>query len=282
MAYTNVKVPEGGQQISIKDGKLNVPDQPIIPFVEGDGTGRDIWRASVRVFDAAVEKAYGGKRKVHWMEVYAGEKSFKMFQSWLPDETTEAFKEFLVGIKGPLTTPIGGGIRSLNVALRKLLDLYVCQRPVRWYQGVPSMVKHPEYVDMVIFRENTEDIYAGIEWKARSEEAKRVIDFLQKQMGVKSIRFPESSGIGIKPISEDGAKRLVRSAIRYAIENKRRSVTLVHKDNIMKYTEGAFRDWGYQVAKEEFGGTEYEGGPWLQLPGGMIVKDVIADNFLQQ
>ena len=254
MAYTNVKVPQGGAKISIKDGKLEVPDKPIIPFVEGDGTGRDIWRASVRVFDAAVEKAYGGKRKVHWMEVYAGEKSFKMFQSWLPDETTEAFKEFLVGIKGPLTTPIGGGIRSLNVALRKLLDLYVCQRPVRWYKGVPSPVKHPEYVDMVIFRENTEDIYTGIEFQYGTEENKKFKEVFKAAFPKEyaKMRFPETAGIGFKPVSVEGTERLVRAAIHWALQNKRKSVNLVHKGNIMKFTEGAFKDWGYAVAKRDF------------------------------
>jgi len=254
MAYTNVSVPAGGAKISIKDGRLDVPDQPIIPFVEGDGTGRDIWRASVRVFDAAVEKAYSGKRKVHWMEVYAGEKSFKMFQSWLPDETTEAFREFLVGIKGPLTTPIGGGIRSLNVALRKLLDLYVCQRPVRYYKGVPSPVKHPDYVDMVIFRENTEDIYTGIEFQNGTEDNKRFKDLFKEAFPKEyaKMRFPDSSGIGFKPVSEEGTERLVRAAIAWALQNKRKSVNLVHKGNIMKFTEGAFKDWGYAVGKREF------------------------------
>jgi len=254
MAYQNVKVPEGGAKISIKDGTLQVPDNPIIPFVEGDGTGRDIWRASVRVFDAAVEKAYGGKRKIHWMEVYAGEKSFKMFQSWLPDETTEAFKEFLVGIKGPLTTPIGGGIRSLNVALRKLLDLYVCLRPVRWYKGVPSPVVHPEYVDMVIFRENTEDIYAGIEFREGTEENQKFKELFKEAFPAeyKKMRFPDTAGIGLKPVSVDGTERLVRAAVQWALDNKRRSVNFVHKGNIMKFTEGAFKDWGYQLAKREF------------------------------
>ncbi|MDL1912008.1 NADP-dependent isocitrate dehydrogenase [Chloroflexi bacterium CFX6] len=254
MAYQNVKVPEGGAKISIKDGKLQVPDNPIIPFVEGDGTGRDIWRASVRVFDAAVEKAYGGKRKVHWMEVYAGEKSFKMFQTWLPDETTEAFKEFLVGIKGPLTTPIGGGIRSLNVALRKILDLYVCQRPVRWYKGVPSPVVHPEYVDMVIFRENTEDIYAGIEFQYGTEENKKFKEMFKEAFPKEyaKMRFPDTAGIGLKPVSEEGTERLVRAAIQWALDNNRKSVNFVHKGNIMKFTEGAFKDWGYKLAKREF------------------------------
>ena len=254
MAYQNVKVPEGGAKISIQNGKLNVPDNPIIPFVEGDGTGRDIWRASERVLDAAVEKAYGGKRKIHWMEAYAGEKSFKMFQSWLPDETTEAFKEFLVGIKGPLTTPIGGGIRSLNVALRKLLDLYVCLRPVRYFNGVPSPVKHPEKVDMVIFRENTEDIYAGIEFANGTEENKKFKDLFKEAFPKEftKIRFPETSGLGFKPVSVEGSERLIRAAIQYALLNKRRSVNLVHKGNIMKFTEGAFKDWGYALAKREF------------------------------
>jgi isocitrate dehydrogenase len=247
-------VPEGGAKISIQNGKLQVPDNPIIPFVEGDGTGRDIWRASVRVFDAAVEKAYGGKRKIHWMEVYAGEKPFKLWQTWLPDETTDAFKEFLVGIKGPLTTPIGGGIRSLNVALRKLLDLYVCQRPVRWYKGVPSPVKHPEYVDMVIFRENTEDIYTGIEFQYGTEENKKFKELFQQAFPKEyaKIRFPDTAGIGLKPVSVEGTERLIRAAIQWALDNKRRSVNLVHKGNIMKFTEGAFKDWGYSLAKREF------------------------------
>jgi isocitrate dehydrogenase len=254
MTYVNVKVPVGGEKITIRDSKLEVPDHPIIPFVEGDGTGRDIWRASVRVFDAAVEKAYGGKRKIHWMEVYAGEKAFKLFGTWLPDETTEAFKEFLVGIKGPLTTPIGGGIRSLNVALRKLLDLYVCQRPVRYFPGVPSPVKHPEYVDMVIFRENTEDIYTGIEFQYGTEENRKFKALLQEAFPKEfaKIRFPETAGFGIKPVSVEGTERLVRAAIRWALANKRRSVNLVHKGNIMKFTEGAFKDWGYTLAKREF------------------------------
>ena len=256
MAYTNVTVPAGGAKITIDNGKLNVPDNPIIPFVEGDGTGRDIWRASVRVFDAAVEKAYGGKRKIHWMEVYAGEKPFKLFQSWLPDETTEAFKEFLVGIKGPLTTPIGGGIRSLNVALRKLLDLYVCQRPVRWYKGVPSPVTHPEYVDMVIFRENTEDIYTGIEFANGTEDNRKFKELFKEAFPKEyaKMRFPDSAGIGFKPVSEEGTERLVRAAIQWALDNKRKSVNFVHKGNIMKFTEGAFKDWGYALAKREFRG----------------------------
>ncbi len=254
MAYKNIQVPREGEKITIREGKLQVPDHPILPFIEGDGTGRDIWRASVRVFDAAVQKAYGGRRKVHWMEVYAGEKAFKLFGTWLPEETVEAFAEFLVGIKGPLTTPIGGGIRSLNVALRKQLDLYVCQRPVRYFQGVPSPVRHPEYVDMVIFRENTEDIYTGIEFQNGSEEAERFRQLLKEHFPKEyaKIRFPETAGFGVKPVSVEGTERLVRAAIRWALANKRRSVTLVHKGNIMKFTEGAFRDWGYALAKREF------------------------------
>ena len=254
MVYTQVKVPAGGAKITIRDGNLQTPNNPIIPFVEGDGTGRDIWRASVRVFDAAVEKAYGGKRKIHWMEVYAGEKAFKMFQSWLPDETVEAFKEFLVGIKGPLTTPIGGGITSLNVALRKALDLYVCQRPVRYYNGVPSPVKHPEYVDMVIFRENTEDIYTGIEFQLGTDGNKKFKQLFKENFPKEyaRIRFPETAGIGIKPVSSEGTERLVSAAIRWALTNKRKILSLVHKGNIMKFTEGAFKDWGYGVAKRDF------------------------------
>lgn len=254
MAYKNIQVPREGEKITIREGKLQVPDHPILPFIEGDGTGRDIWRASVRVFDAAVQKAYGGRRKVHWMEVYAGEKAFKLFGTWLPEETVEAFAEFLVGIKGPLTTPVGGGIRSLNVALRKQLDLYVCQRPVRYFQGVPSPVRHPEYVDMVIFRENTEDIYTGIEFQNGSEEAERFRQLLKEHFPKEyaKIRFPETAGFGVKPVSVEGTERLVRAAIRWALANKRRSVTLVHKGNIMKFTEGAFRDWGYALAKREF------------------------------
>ena len=288
MAYQKIQVPTDGEKIRIENGKLIVPDNPIIVFIEGDGTGPDIWAAAHRVLEAAVEKAYKGKRRIVWMEAYAGEKAVKTYGEgvWLPDETLEAFREFLVGIKGPLTTPVGGGIRSLNVALRQLLDLYVCLRPVRYYDGVPSPVKHPEYIDMVIFRENSEDIYAGIEWPAFSDEVKKVIDFLINEMGVTKIRFPESSGIGIKPVSKEGTWRLVRDAIRYAIKNNRKSVTLVHKGNIMKYTEGAFRDWGYQVAKEEFGSKDLDGGPWqvITLDDGreIIVKDVIADAFLQQ
>ena len=254
MAYKQVEVPAGGAKITIKDGKLQIPDNPIIPFVEGDGTGRDIWRASVRVFDAAVQKACGGRRKIHWMEVYAGEKSFKLFGTWLPDETVEAFTEFLVGIKGPLTTPIGGGIRSLNVALRQLLDLYVCQRPVRYFNGAPSPVRHPEAVDMVIFRENTEDIYTGIEFKYGTDENRKFKQVFREAFPKEyaKIRFPETAGVGIKPVSVEGTERLVRAALRWALENKRKSVNLVHKGNIMKFTEGAFRDWGYALAKKEF------------------------------
>jgi len=266
----------------MRDGKLNVPDNPILPFIRGDGTGPDIWAASERVLDAAVAKAYGGRRKIAWFEVFAGETAFKRFNNWLPDDTVEAFKEYLVGIKGPLTTPVGKGIRSLNVALRQMLDLYVCLRPVQWFKGVPSPVKRPEKVNMVIFRENTEDIYAGIEWAADSPEAKKVVEFLQKKMGVKQIRFPETSGIGIKAVSSEGTERLIRAAIQYAIANKRKSVTFVHKGNIMKFTEGAFRDWGYALAKREFGAVEIDGGPWCKLPGGLIIKDAIADITLQQ
>lgn len=258
MSYTYVTVPQGEKISMGDDGKLNVPDNPIIPFIEGDGTGVDIWKVSVRVFDAAVEKAYGGKKKISWMEVYAGEKPFNLFRdkmgdkAWLPDETVTAFKEFMVGIKGPLTTPIGGGITSLNVALRQLLDLYVCLRPVRWFQGVPSPVKKPEDVDMVIFRENCEDIYAGIEWMTGTAECEKIKNFLIEEMGVNKIRFPETSSIGIKPISKQGSERLIRAAIQYALDHKRKSVTIVHKGNIMKYTEGAFKDWGYGIAKGEF------------------------------
>jgi isocitrate dehydrogenase len=254
MTYTQFKVPAGGEKITIKSGRLQVPDEPIIPFIEGDGTGRDIWRASVRVFDAAVQKAYGGKRKVHWMEVFAGEKAFKQFKTWLPDETVQAFTEFLVGIKGPLTTPIGGGIRSLNVALRKALDLYVCQRPVRYYHGVPSPVKHPEYVDMVIFRENTEDIYTGIEFQYGTEDNAKFKKLFKEAFPKEyaKMRFPDTAGIGIKPVSVEGTERLVRAAIQWALANKRKIISLVHKGNIMKFTEGAFKDWGYGVAKREF------------------------------
>ena len=289
-----------GQKITVENGKLNVPDYPIIPFIEGDGTGRDIWRASVRVFDAAVEKAYSGKRKIVWREVYAGEKAFNLTGEWLPKETLDVIKEHIIAIKGPLTTPVGGGIRSLNVALRQLLDLYVCLRPVTWFEGVPSPVKNPHLCDMVIFRENSEDIYAGIEWLAGTEEVKKVINFLQNEMEVKKIRFPETSSIGVKPISIDGTKRLVRAAIEYALKHKRPSVTLVHKGNIMKYTEGMFKEWGYDVAEEEFGDKVFT---WRQYDkikeekgaeeadriqaeelrkGKLLVKDFIADAFLQQ
>src|SRR5271170_209317 len=282
MAFKNIKVPTDGAKITLTNGKLNVPDKPIIPFIEGDGTGPDIWRASQYVFDNVLKKVYGGKREIAWMEVWAGEKSFNQFNTWLPDETVEAFKEYLVGIKGPLTTPVGGGIRSLNVALRQFLDLYVCLRPVRYFKGTPSPVKSPEKLDAVIFRENTEDIYAGVEWEAESPEAKKVIKFLIEEMKVTKIRFPNTSGIGIKPISREGSERLIRAALNYAIEHKRKSVTLVHKGNIMKYTEGAFRDWGYELAKEEFGAVEIDGGPWCKLPDGTIIKDAIADITLQQ
>lgn len=254
MAYKNITVPPDGAKISIEAGKLQVPDNPIIPYVEGDGTGRDIWRASVRVIDAAVEKAYHGKCKIHWMEVYAGEKAFKMFKTWLPDETVAAFKEFLVGIKGPLTTPIGGGIRSLNVTLRQMLDLYVCLRPIRYFNGVPSPMKHPEYMNMVVFRENTEDIYTGVEFPYGSEDNKKFKEMLKEAFpkDYAKIRFPDTSGIGIKPVSVEGTERLVRAAIQWALQNKRKNVNLVHKGNIMKYTEGAFKDWGYALAKREF------------------------------
>jgi isocitrate dehydrogenase len=302
MTYLNVKVPAGGEKISIQNGVLQVPNNPIIPFIEGDGTGRDIWKASKRVFDAAVEKAYGGKRKIHWMEVYAGEKAFNKFGSWLPDETVQAFEEFLVGIKGPLTTPIGGGIRSLNVALRKALDLYVCQRPVRYLNGVPSPVKHPEYVNMVVFRENTEDIYAGIEFEHGTEDNKRFKEVLKEEFPEEyaKMRFPDTAGIGIKPVSKEGSARLVRAAIKWALENDRRSVTLVHKGNIMKYTEGSFRNWGYEVAEGEFGDQVYTWNQWERTKaeqgeeaanaeqkaalddGKLLVKDVIADIVFQQ
>ena len=283
MAYSKISVPAGAK-ISLQDGKLQVPDNPIVGFIEGDGTGVDIWAASRPVLDAAVEKAYGGRRKIAWMEVYAGEKANEVYGEpiWLPEETLTAIDEYIVAIKGPLTTPIGGGIRSINVALRQKLDLYACVRPVQYFTGVPSPVKHPEAIDMVIFRENTEDIYAGIEWEAYTDDAKKVIDFLQDEMGVNKIRFPRSSGIGIKPVSEEGTARLVRAAIQYAIDNNRKSVTLVHKGNIMKFTEGAFMQWGYKVAAEEFGATPLDGGPWHKLPNGIIIKDVIADAFLQQ
>ena len=272
-----------------KDGELlQVPNNPTIPFVQGDGTGPDIWAASVRVFDAAVEKAYNGERKIEWHEVLAGQTAFDQTGNWLPDETVEAFREYLVGIKGPLTTPVGGGIRSLNVALRQILDLYVCLRPVKYFQGTPSPVKHPEKVDMVIFRENTEDIYAGIDFEAGSSEAVGLLEYIKANLPkeFKKIRFGaediNSVGVGIKPVSEAGTKRLVRAAIQYAIDQNQKSVTLVHKGNIMKFTEGAFRDWGYEVAKAEFGAVEIDGGPWCQLPGGIVIKDAIADITLQQ
>ena len=283
--YQHIKVPVDGEKIRVNaDSSLAVPDRPIIPFIEGDGTGVDITPVMRKVVDAAVAKAYGGRRKIAWMEVYAGEKAVKVYGSdaWLPDETVAAVREYVVSIKGPLTTPTSGGMRSLNVALRQLLDLYVCLRPVRYFQGVPSPVKEPEKVDMVIFRENTEDIYAGVEWEAGSPEVKRVIEFLQKEMNVTKIRFPETSAIGIKPVSVEGSERLIRRAIQYAIDNKRESVTLVHKGNIMKFTEGGFKKWGYELAKREFGGVEIDGGPWLKLPNGIVIKDVIADAFLQQ
>jgi isocitrate dehydrogenase len=285
MAYKTIKVPNEGEKIRLRaDHTLEVPDNPVLPFIEGDGTGRDIWRASQYVFDEACKKVYGGKRKIVWMEVFAGEKSFQKFQSWLPDETVEAFREYLIGIKGPLTTPIGGGFRSLNVALRQLLDLYVCLRPVRYFKGVPSPLREPEKTDMVIFRENTEDIYAGIEWPAESPEAKKVIKFLQDEMGVKEIRFPNTSAIGIKPVSREGSERLIRSALDYAVKHKRKSVTLVHKGNIMKYTEGAFRDWGYELVRREYQGRAVGWDDCGGKPpaGQVLVKDVIADICLQQ
>ena len=278
-----------GQPITMQNGQLVVPDEPILPFIEGDGTGRDIWRASVRVFDAAVEKAYGGKKKIAWMEVLAGEKAFNQTGSWLPDETLEAFKKYLVGIKGPLTTPVGGGIRSLNVALRQILDLYTCLRPVQYFTGVPSPVKQPELTDMVIFRENSEDIYAGIEFENGSEDCEKFKKLFQEAFPdrFKKIRFPNSAGIGIKPVSQEGTNRIVRAAIQYAIDEDKDSVTLVHKGNIMKFTEGGFRDWGYACAKEQFGATELDGGPWCEMKNPntgkqIIIKDVIADAMLQQ
>jgi isocitrate dehydrogenase len=309
---TTLKIPAEGTAISRRGGQLVVPDAPIIPFIEGDGTGPDIWRASVRVLDAAVQKAYGGTRKIAWMEVYAGEKSFNQYKTWLPDDTVEAFREYFVGIKGPLTTPVGGGIRSLNVALRQLLDLYVCLRPIRWYRGVPSPVRRPEKVDMVIVRENTEDIYAGIEYPAGSPQSQKLLEFFAREFpkDFKKIRFGSSDavrawqeqlegigapkrslaievGIGLKPVSRLGTERLVHSAIGYAIKYGRKSVTLVHKGNIMKFTEGAFRDWGYQVAREFYGAVEVNGGPWCRIPegrpgAGLLIKDVIADIALQQ
>ncbi len=274
-------------KITISNGKLNVPDNPIIPFIEGDGTGVDIWPASKHVLDSAVEKAYGGKKKIEWKEVLAGEKAFNKTGSWLPEETLDAFKDLLVGIKGPLTTPVGGGMRSLNVALRQELDLYACVRPVRWFTGVPSPVKEPQKTDMVIFRENTEDIYAGIEFQEGTEDNAKFLKLFQDNFGKRfeKIRFPKTAGIGIKPVSKEGTERLVRSAIEYAIANKKPSVTLVHKGNIMKFTEGAFRDWGYALAKNEFGATLLDGGPWMEINKDgrkIVIKDVIADAFLQQ
>lgn len=297
--YSNVKVPSQGQPITMgQDGLLKVPNNPIIPFIEGDGTGPDIWRASVRVFDAAVAKVFKGEKKIAWMEVYAGGKSFERFKTgtpegdakaWLPDDTVNAFREFLVGIKGPLTTPVGGGIRSLNVALRQMLDLYVCLRPVGYFTGVPSPVKHPEKVNMVIFRENTEDIYAGIEWAAGTPEVKKVLEFIKQEFpkSYAKIRFPETTAIGIKPVSSEGTARLIEAALEYAIEHKRKSVTLVHKGNIMKFTSGGFRDWGYQVAREKYGAELIDGGPWCRIPegrrgAGLVIKDAIADITLQQ
>ena len=280
-----VKIPSIGQKITVNANyTLTVPDQPIIPYLEGDGIGIDITPVMKKVVDAAVAKCYGGKRKISWMEVYAGEKSVKLYGEnvWLPQETLDIVREYVVSIKGPLTTPVGGGIRSINVALRQELDLYVCLRPVRWFTGVPSPVKEPHKTDMVIFRENSEDIYAGIEWQAESEGAKKLIEFLQNEMKVKKIRFPATSGIGIKPVSREGTERLVRRAIQYAVTNKCKSVTLVHKGNIMKFTEGAFRDWGYALAQKEFGAELIDGGPWMKLPNGIVIKDVIADAFLQQ
>lgn len=287
MPYKDLTPPSGGK-ISIQNGKLNVPANPVLPFIRGDGTGPDIWAASQRVFDSAVQKAYGGKRGIVWFEVFAGEAAKNKFDNWLPDDTVEAFKEYLVGIKGPLTTPIGGGIRSLNVALRQLLDLYVCLRPVQYFSGVPSPVKHPEKVNMVIFRENTEDIYAGIDYQAGSPEAKKLLEFMARELpaALKKIRFgkeaPDEIGLGIKPVSRPGSERLIRAALEYAVRHQRKSLTLVHKGNIMKYTEGAFRDWGYELAKRDFGAVEYQGGPWCQLPQGVMVKDAIADITLQQ
>ncbi|RTG96909.1 NADP-dependent isocitrate dehydrogenase [Thermus scotoductus] len=291
MTYKHIQIPEDGERITIQNGVLQVPDQPIIGFIEGDGTGPDIWRAARPVLDAAVEKAYGGKRKIAWVEIYAGEKANQVYGEpvWLPEETLEFIREYLVAIKGPLTTPVGGGIRSINVALRQELDLYACVRPVRWFKGVPSPVKHPELVNMVIFRENTEDIYAGIEWPAGSEEVQKVLDFLKREFpkAYAKIRFPETSGIGIKPVSKEGTERLVDAAIAYAIKEDLPSVTLVHKGNIMKFTEGAFREWGYALAREKYGATPLDGGPWHVLKNPrtgreIVIKDMIADNFLQQ
>ncbi|AUT67448.1 MULTISPECIES: NADP-dependent isocitrate dehydrogenase [Paraburkholderia] len=290
MAYQHITVPADGDKITVNaDFSLNVSDQPIIPYIEGDGTGVDITPVMIKVVDAAVAKAYGGKKKIHWMEIFAGEKATKVYgpDVWLPEETMQVVKDYIVSIKGPLTTPVGGGIRSLNVALRQELDLYVCLRPVQYFKGVPSPLREPEKVNMVIFRENSEDIYAGIEWPAGSPEAKKVIQFLREEMGVKKIRFPDSSGIGVKPVSREGTERLVRKAIQYALDHDRRTVTLVHKGNIMKYTEGAFRDYGYALAQKEFGAELIDGGPWMKVKNpktgnDVVVKDVIADAFLQQ
>lgn len=291
MTYRNISVPENGEKITVNsDYSLNVPDFPIIPFIEGDGIGADITPVMKHVVDAAITKSYGNARAIRWMEIFVGEKATKVYDdetAWFPEESLQAIKDYLIAIKGPLSTPVGGGIRSLNVALRQNLDLYVCLRPVRYFENSPSPVKHPELTDMVVFRENSEDIYAGIEWPAGSDEANQVIDFLQTQMGVTKIRFPEDCGIGIKPVSKEGTSRLVRKAIQYAIDNDKPSVTLVHKGNIMKFTEGAFKDWGYDVARNEFGATELDGGPWQVIKNpntgnDIIVKDMIADNFLQQ
>ena len=280
--FQHLSPPARGERITMAGGRLAVPDHPVIPFIEGDGTGPDIWAASRLVLDGAVAAAYGGARQIAWYEVFAGEKAKDRFDDWLPEDTLTAIRHYLVAIKGPLTTPVGGGMRSLNVALRQQLDLYACVRPVRWFKGVPSPVREPQLTDMVIFRENTEDIYAGIEFRAGSAEVGRLLAFLQGELKVTTIRFPATSALGIKPVSEEGSKRLIRSAIEYALANGRRSVTLVHKGNIMKYTEGGFRDWGYELARQEYGATEIDGGPWCRLPGGLVVKDVIADAFLQQ
>ena len=290
MAYDKIQVPADGEKITVNaDNSLNVPNRPIIPFIAGDGIGVDITPVMKKVVDAAVEKAYGGSRQLVWMEIFAGEKANQLYggDTWLPEETFDAVREFVVSIKGPLTTPVGGGIRSLNVSLRQVLDLYVCLRPIRYYDGTPSPLKQPELTDMVIFRENSEDIYAGVEWEQGTPEAQKVIEFLQSEMGVTKIRFPESSGIGVKPVSREGTRRLVRKAIQYAIDNDRASVTLVHKGNIMKFTEGAFKNWGYELAKEEFGAVEIDGGPWCSFKNKrtareIVIKDVIADAFLQQ
>lgn len=289
MSDHRVVAPPEGERIRLREGKLEVPDQPVIPFIEGDGTGPDIWRASVRVLDAAVAQAYGGRRRIRWLEVLAGEKAHTLTGDWLPAETVQACRDYLVSIKGPLTTPVGGGIRSLNVALRQQLDLYTCLRPVRWFKGVPSPVKNPGQIDQIIFRENTEDIYAGIEFQEGSEDARRFAALLKEHFPERfaKIRFPDSSGFGIKPVSREGTERLVRAALQYAVDNDRRSVTLVHKGNIMKFTEGAFRDWGYALARREFGAEPLEGGPWMSFRhprhgGPIVVKDVIADAFLQQ